>query len=202
MQFTLIYDGPLSPSSTPKQKHDIRKQLHKQLKSLWASEAFHGIVIAGTFKEIKAQSEALVNEIIEKRAKKFPRCGIEFVPLVTGGRNLSCSLDILFLRRDPPGTIIAGGAGGDIDNRLKILFDSFQLPPEGTKIGGADPDECPFFVLLEDDALITSVKVSAGRLLRPALQPGGEDDVLLIMNVDVWSINSGFIVSTLFSPLE
>ena len=57
---------------------------------------------------------------------------------------------------------------GDIDNRLKTLFDALRAPKNATEIPkGAvpGPDEDPFFCLLEDDALITAVSVETERLL-------------------------------------
>lgn len=51
---------------------------------------------------------------------------------------------------------------GDIDNRLKTLFDALRLPNQTNELVGYDnpaPDENPFFCLLEDDSLITHVSV-------------------------------------------
>jgi hypothetical protein len=57
------------------------------------------------------------------------------VPFVrkTGGLT-KCALDILFLRRDNPGNLIA--SGGDIDNRLKVLFDGLRMPEPMSDLGG------------------------------------------------------------------
>jgi hypothetical protein len=75
-------------------------------------------------------------------------------------------LNILFLRREEPGSVVT--QGGDIDNRLKTLFDALRIPltagelPTGFAPG---PDEKPFHCLLESDALITQVGVVTDRLL-------------------------------------
>jgi hypothetical protein len=76
--------------------------------------------------------------------------------------------------------------GGDIDNRLKTLFDGLRIPKELKEIGGVpiEDDEKPFFCLLQDDALITEVKVRADTLLTPQLS-GRADDVKLIIGVTV-----------------
>ena len=70
------------------------------------------------------------------------------------------------LRPEPPGSIIT--QGGDIDNRLKTLFDALKVPKESLAIPPEDKPkdvETPFFCLLEDDNLITKVSVVTDRLL-------------------------------------
>ncbi len=72
------------------------------------------------------------------------------------------------LRPEPSGTIIT--QAGDIDNRLKTLFDALRIPQnegELPKESAPDISEDPFFCLLEDDMLITSVSVKTDRLLTP-----------------------------------
>jgi hypothetical protein len=83
--------------------------------------------------------------------------------------NVVAELSITLLRPEPPGGLIT--QGGDIDNRLKTLFDALTMPrhinalPTGVKI---EPDESPFFCLLEDDNLVTSVAVRTEQLLEPS----------------------------------
>jgi len=107
------------------------------------------------------------------------------VPIVTKAGGYSCSLRILFLRRDNPGHLIA--SGGDIDNRLKVLFDGLRMPDTVGELGALplEADENPFFCLLEDDSLITSVTVTTDRLLIP--QDTGEriHDVYLVIHATV-----------------
>jgi len=50
--------------------------------------------------------------------------GKKFLPLVRQSLSLVCKLDILFLRKEEPGGIIT--QSGDIDNRLKTLFDGIE----------------------------------------------------------------------------
>ena len=56
---------------------------------------------------------------------------------------------------------------GDIDGQLKTLFDSLRMPDSPSETGGATPGEGenPFYCLLNDDRLITEVKVSTDQLL-------------------------------------
>jgi len=80
---------------------------------------------------------------------------------------LVCRLDILFLRRSPPGEIVKHG--GDLDNRLKTLFDALRVPDSIGDNWQPEGSETPlFFCLLKDDALITEVNVSTDMLLEPA----------------------------------
>lgn len=75
---------------------------------------------------------------------------------------------------------------GDIDNRLKTLFDALRMPHGGQEIGAETPrpDEDPFYVLLQDDESIADVSVTTDRLLQ--VPPEHEHDgayVALVINV-------------------
>jgi hypothetical protein len=59
-------------------------------------------------------------------ASKHALYGWNFVPLVTAELSLLCNLEILMLRRVDPGKLIQ--SSGDIDNRIKTLFDALQIP--------------------------------------------------------------------------
>jgi hypothetical protein len=118
------------------------------------------------------------------------------VPLVRNSLALTCALDILFLRKGGEGSLIA--EGGDLDNRIKTLFDGLRMPKPG-EVGppnaGEDP-EAVTFCLLEDDSLITDFAVTTDRLLT---HPGAkESEVLLVIDVVVrvahlTSHNLGFL---------
>jgi hypothetical protein len=90
-----------------------------------------------------------------------------FIPLASKQTCSGCSIDILFLRREAPGNLIR--SGGDIDNRIKVLFDGLKVPQEDAELPSESPtaDEVPFFCLLQDDSLITEVHVITDRLLIP-----------------------------------
>jgi hypothetical protein len=104
-----------------------------------------------------------------------------------------CDLDILFMRKEEPGSLIL--QGGDIDNRIKTLFDGLKTPTADDMKAGA-PDAKPFYCLLEQDSLITGANVRTDRLLKA---PNGDvHQVHLIIGVNVrvvrvtWE-NMGFI---------
>lgn len=200
VEFRLIYDGKLPAASASdtrsSDKHHIRKQLHKQLKELWAVAP---PLSKWSTQKVPAQNSPTGVEItmVESIAHNWRQCGFRFVPLVTEGYALACELDILFLRRDAPGKVIT--QGGDIDNRIKVLFDALRMPKNCSELANAKPeaDEDPFFVLLEDDALITKISVTTDRLLSPILN-GGKHDVHLIIGVRVKVVT----VSRYLSNLE
>ena len=78
--------------------------------------------------------------------------------------------------------------GGDIDNRIKVLFDGLRMPKTDSELGRLriDPEEeDPFFCLLEDDRLVTSVSVTTDRLIVPKRQDEDIHDVILVIHVSV-----------------
>ena len=164
MEFRLIYEGRLRADGLAKEKHDMRKALHPQLKELWNQHQFLSVNI-------------------EHFASAYQKCGFRFVPLVNERQCRVCALDILFLRRDHPGNLVK--RGGDIDNRIKTLLDALRMPQDCNELAGAVPDagEDPFFCLLQDDELITEISVTTDRLLLPQKASAHVNDVLLIIRV-------------------
>jgi hypothetical protein len=99
---------------------------------------------------------------------------------------LVCDLDILFLRRENPGHIVSGG--GDLDNRIKVLFDALRMPQDDNEVRGFElpPNgDALLLCLTENDTLITGFRVTTDRLLEPAASPAEENNVRLIINVEV-----------------
>jgi len=108
----------------------------------------------------------------------------QFIPLIARAACLACKLDILLLERKEPGGIVH--RGGDIDNRLKTLFDALRMPQHDQEVEGEQPErgECPFLCPLEDDDLILGFGVHTDRLLMPP--PSGRDtDVRVLIEVTV-----------------
>jgi hypothetical protein len=141
--------------------HSIRRDFHGQLKVLWHS---HPILNA-----LRTASEEYCNRPHGPRLReKFQEGSFNFLPIVTSGNGLICMLDILLLRHGPPGEVPT-----DIDNRIKTLFDALQkadgLGQLETKSGELKPakGEDPFYVLLQNDKLITHVSVTSDMLLEP-----------------------------------
>lgn len=200
LEFRLTYEGPLKAASSGnrrvKEKHAIRKQLHKQLAELWHKHpALVGMMVGENLADegqVELQNMLIrfglvIGEIgvpeVETFARQFDRCGFRFVPLVNRTLNLICGLNILFLRRDNPGDLIL--PGGDIDNRIKTLLDALRIPDNCDEVDGTpDSTEMPyFFCLLENDSLITALNVTTDRLLTPPKPDQQENDVFLVIQV-------------------
>ncbi len=200
MKFRLTYEGQLLTSSSNtsgrvEAKWAIRKQIYPQLVDLWQTHPVlkgiglsaestvtiaKGVTSLSTPVSIKISSPSQVTLI--RLREPMAVGGRDFIPLVRKSLELTCGLDILFLRRDQPGSLFL--QGGDIDNRLKTLFDALKVPSEADlKVEQPDPAHDPFFCLLEDDSLITTFSVETDRLLaRPKATP---NEVYLVIDVTV-----------------
>jgi hypothetical protein len=209
VQFRLLYSGQLlgagKSDTRASLKHEIRLELHPQLKRLWAtnrsllamaqfrasswSEAHPG----AAHKELRPnlrenEPERWMQEelaMLGRRwiAEKWERCGRGYIPLVTAEMCLRCSIDILFLRPEEPGMIIKSG---DLDNRMKTLFDALRIPNNLAEAGGEkgkEGDE-PIYCLLEDDRLISEVRILTDHLLMlPHSKEFHANDVFLVIDV-------------------
>ena len=152
MDFYLKYDGPLKSNGSAQDKHKIRECLYPQLKKLWDTEPlrYPSSQLLGPF-----DSVSVLRKIDD----------ITFAPLVSGKLKFICQLEITMLWPEEQGVI--SKVGGDIDNRLKTLFDALQCPdtnqiqPVKERFAGKQP----FFCLLENDKLITSVDIRTHTLL-------------------------------------
>ncbi len=168
MHFHLTYHGPLLGSGRadprPDHKHDLRRVFHHQLKRLWdttwLNEMKHGSYV----------NAPNVNPNISMReglAQRHTLGSYRFVPLVREELALLCSLKILFLRPDLPGSLIQSA---DLDSRLKTLLDALKMPADSSQLGKYQTpqnDEDPLYCLLEDDKLISHVSVETDILLQP-----------------------------------
>jgi hypothetical protein len=181
LDFHLIYWGSLKANGGLYNAHEIRKFLHPQLKALWKSD--HRLQRLENelelFQPINTPGGGL-DTWLNVLSRKFSRCGLKFVPLVTKELRLACRMEILLLTREEISPI----SGTDIDNRLKTLFDALRVPTECDSISKIE--ESPFFCLLEDDRLITDVRVSTAKLLLPDGDIPLPKHVVLIMNVHVY----------------
>jgi hypothetical protein len=136
----LIYRGPLpaaGSSSRKRQKHDIRRCFHYQLSR----------VIKKPYNQLFKNSPQFNGKDVKEFKFKPLICSDPFYP------RRGCQLEIHALSHDPFGSIIKSG---DLDNRLKTLFDALCLPNENQLPSDATPqqDEDPFWVLLSDDRMI------------------------------------------------
>lgn len=199
MDFRLVYAGELlraqgsgGGKNRAWEKHQIRLHFHNQLRNLWATHPllvfynqpshFDGARgLAG-----RAVLHHLHQTTVESLAERYEG----YVPLVNGDHGMYCDLDVLFLRAEPVGGLLKhNSGGGDIDNRIKVLFDALGIPQRGQLRPRQtdEPDPSPVFVLLSDDSLITSVRVTTDRLL--TTQSDDPAEACLIIHVHVKSID-------------
>jgi hypothetical protein len=190
MKFTLRYRGVLPPASGREkrvpQKQQLRREFHAQLSELWRQETV--LLHYAKF--------GLPEAMLDHRRIVLPanfsadfsmHCAVpvgpfKFVPLVTRVNGLGCRLSIKFLRHGHAGEMV--GEDGDLDNRLKVLFDSLRMPlsPEEMPPASEPIEGDYFYCLLEDDCLITGYSIRSGRLLTPEKR---RSDVDLLIDVDV-----------------
>jgi hypothetical protein len=210
VEFRLLYEGRLPAASKADtrnvDKDRIRRVLSKQL-----AELFRTHPLLRTFHDRTQTIESLGNDVtervrafmkpgcsystIELTSRNFERCGQLYMPLIHSGHGIACSLEILFLRRDEPGNLIVGG--GDLDNRIKVLFDALRLPQNCNEVLLApdhDPND-PVFVLLEDDRLIVDLRVTSDRLLTPRGDGEHVNDVRLVIHVKTVILQAGLLSS-------
>lgn len=192
MQFRLTYEGTLLATQrdplTGQQdkrgihKHDIRQVFHNPLKHLWDIVPHLKTGNRSGPDAVTFDGDQPLSRDIASLSARHGLYGWNFVPLVTQDLNLLCGLDILFLRPDPPGAVLRSG---DIDNRLKTLFDALRIPEAGERYQEKVPDagEQPFFCLLEDDKLITKVSVETNQLLQFVSPRREVNEVRLVITV-------------------
>lgn len=207
MEFRLIYDGWLPPVSQRdtrnKEKHDIRKVFARQLQVLWET---HPTLLRDSRKRHDADAadasgtttsigrlSGISGRVMYYRHQGpivSTRSGRRFIPLITEASGVGCALDILFLRRDQPGALIK--SGGDIDNRIKVLFDALKMPANDSEVyGDAKDDPDPFYCLMEDDRLITDVRITTDRLLVPTANGEHLNSVRLVIRVRTVLLDPG-----------
>ena len=170
MKLVLHYRGKLNANGKPDHKHDLRKHFHQQLATLWQQEP------------LCEQPYLLKGKTEDNKLSLLRPLGpFLFAPLITNELNVVAELSITLLRPESPGHLIT--QGGDIDNRLKTLFDALTMPRHENalpKEAVPNKNETPFFCLLEDDNLVTAVAVRTEQLLEPNVDSSHVD---LFINV-------------------
>lgn len=204
MKFTLTYDGQLVAAGKKpraREKWGIRRVLHPQLAELWQTHPTLRALATSAVVPQDPKTYWQAGERLERHHSapaeqsvpfaSSPRhrnlCGPipvgphGFIPVIRESMASICRLDILFLRRETPGKLIS--QGGDLDNRIKTLFDALRMPKEDEIKFADGPIDSPFHCLLEDDRLITGTSVETGYLLTSP--DGKESEVRLVINVTV-----------------
>ena len=200
MKFILTFDGELRSSGNSSKKAAdkwaIRKAFHPQLAELFQTSRALGYArraaiiptdgaywpLALHHSDTTATGPLVRGDLPGERDLFEPiaRGGKKFFPLVRESLALACGLKITFLRKEEPGSLIS--QGGDLDNRIKTLFDALRMPTE-SEVREDDQIDDPLYCLMESDSLITGFSVETDRLLS---KPGSSaHEVRLIIEVDV-----------------
>jgi hypothetical protein len=206
MRFRLVYHGNLpasgNSSKKPDKVRDIRDQLHPQLKFLWESHTalkrLKQTSIVSThpgrdlslsdspFHQARDLARQPMREYETDLCAPMSEGGKTYIPLVRKSLSLNCRLDILFLRQEDPGELVL--QGGDIDGRIKTLFDGLRKPlPEMAEKYPQQYD--PLYCLLESDTLITGFDVDTDRLL--FARTSEESEAYLVIEVTITVLNIG-----------
>jgi hypothetical protein len=194
IEFHLLYEGQLLGSnneSRPEEKHAIRRIFHPQLRQLWKVKQSFRYLANRFFTEsidkpevskawLEFSSTPHSNQEIEEYkinaglaaiGKMWTKAGFDLVPLVVPQLSPRCSIEILLLRPEEDRSIFRRG---DIDGQVRTLLDALRIPDHTGETGGAEPseDEKPLFCLLQDDRLVSEVKVTSDQLLMLPEQRG------------------------------
>ena len=163
MDIHLEYRGEL-PASQVREKHSdvkqaIRRSFADQLRRAWRDSPQLSEWFNQDFPEASRGRWRYEPPRTDEPFFFVSTCGFKAVPLVTWHNSLACELDIV-ITGDTRSAVLPRG---DIDNRLKVLFDALRIPHREAEVpfnmhgSGSDP----LFCLLEDDSLIRKFCVEA-----------------------------------------
>ena len=207
MKFRLTYSGPVKSSGNkpkPKNKHEMRLAFHDQLANLWQVnpilQEFSHTEAPTLERAIEPDFLATYNERLsdniptkyrysELLIREHKDHGIQWHPLITIENKLVCELSILMLRPNDNRSVVQGG---DIDGRVKTIFDSLSIPRSGDVLSKFPEHNGTFYTLLSDDSLISKVGIDTDELLE---LPTDHDDnyAQLVIEVNTRKRNQPFI---------
>lgn len=170
MEFVLTFDGLLPAAGNAKQKHQIRRAIHPQLRQFWAT---HPGLEANRYLLDPTAMDSVIHKVGD----------FNFATLVCDELQLVAAVDVLLLRPGRPGAVLSSRA--DLDNQLKTLLDALRAPLGGKELPASEaplPGEDPFFCLLDDDKRVIDLRVRAEQLLEPTALPAS---VRALIRVDV-----------------
>ena len=192
VEFRLLYEGELLSSGNrpkPENKHEIRRKLHPQLRNLWRTKSNlvqYAEHLGASMPPHGGTKEERIDRGIASLGFNYEKAGYRFVPLVTERFALRCSVDMLILRPDESQIIHSDSS--DLDGKVKTIFDALQIPKDLINAGGTgpQPDETPFYCLLEDDKLISELHVTADQLLAlPGQRSPKASDSFIVIHVKI-----------------
>jgi len=198
VEFRLLFDGEIGSDSRAPIKQAIRRALHPQLRRLWLvnrklrelaehyGRTFHARMQTQTGQTpIYPSQDEAIEFAFQHWGNTWNRAPFRFVPLVTKELGVVCSIDILLLRPDDDTYVTVHG---DLDGHVKTLFDGLRMPSKQDETGNSSPtaDEDPFFCLLEDDRLVSELRVKSEKLLLPPNKPTvKKHDAFAVITVNI-----------------
>lgn len=206
MDFYLVFSGKLPSSGNsakPEDVRNIRDQLHPQMEFLWKTNATlnrlrwtarvpkdPGWYLSGgdsPFIDRDEPPPELPEGWVNLIEPTLSPNGKTYHPLVRKSLDVNCHLNITFLRQEDPGALVL--QGGDLDGRIKTLFDALSVPTSPGNEAKYPQAQDPTYCLLESDALVSGFDVSTGRLLLP--QTTNAHEVHMIVEVTVRVLRLG-----------
>lgn len=154
MEFCLHYYEKLKSRDNAAGKHLIRQALHEQIKSLCISDQFSD-AFKGDVEGNRRGNEKPM--FVEHGGRRYWFLISEYLATVV-------DLSITILVPHDVGRIVQNG--GDIDNRIKTLFDALRVPSVSSEIPNSDSFDYSttgLYCLLEDDKLINRVSIRSYR---------------------------------------
>lgn len=204
MRFHLVYRGPLKSTGNepkPKVAAAIRAELSPQLAELWRTHsALQALAIDGYSRRnpqgfmVSPPSPWTPKQEFERHGdygrmidlcEEIPVGDKRFKPLVRKSLNLNCELEILFLRQEDPGSLVL--QGGDLDNRIKTLFDALRMPSRA-ELEAAPQVADMLYCLMESDSLVAGLDVSTDRLLFPETDKADEVHLVIAVSLRVLTV--------------
>jgi hypothetical protein len=188
VELTLHYDGPLPGSAADghvQTKNRLRAAFHPQLESFCATDIhFYNIrdlaKLPVARRWVNCEASELDGDV--HGFLRIPLGGVDFTPVVAGGiHGHFAHLEIDLYRRLAPSRIL--NPQGDLDNRLKVLFDALRVPQDTNEMKGLElqPGTTRCYCLLENDSFITKLVVNSHQFHLP----GDKDYVRLAIQVRI-----------------
>ena len=192
MRLRLTYQGNLWAATRTKtradHKHEIRKAFQPQLRKFWE---IHPYLKSALYTDRVFNFVVPHVPLADHLAEQYSKWGYQFVPLITHQLRFNCSVHILFLRPSMPGGVMNSG---DLDNRLKTIFDALRMPENEDELGKykiPDENEKPFYCLMTDDKLISNVSMDTDILLEK-VKDGGDNEARLVITVELKAFDIGW----------
>jgi hypothetical protein len=184
MRFALSYEGPLPSSGND----DAKWPRPAKLQAVWAVRDYIKPQLDLRFKTHSALQGRSAESRVLRHALIPPVVvdGHQFFPLAKSSFKVKCGLEITMLVNHDVASVLT--QAGDLDNRLKTLFDGLRCPigqqeMRGFKDAGREDDD--YMCLLEDDALITSLKIETLRnLLAPSAAGADHVKASIMVTID------------------